>query len=284
VGEAVHIDPLDWVLDKVSAAKKAVRPISAPSVVPPGRAGFEKKDLSGVRSKEVELWHDWKNSGFHPAKLDPLLKSMKGLIESNARTYKNKVEIPVDAIDFEYKQRFVDAAKKYDPSKGTLHTWITGQLMKRPGRFIKSNQNFARSPENVLQDVGKFNRAKATLAERLGHEPDAHSIAQETGFSLKQVKRLTKEIRRGLIASGDAEDIPQMSAANANARVEEVKHLIYPQLTKEEKIVHEYTTGMFGKPKLRTSEIAKKLGWDDSKVSKKKKDIWAKMQHYLGDE
>lgn len=267
---------IDWVLEKTGAAKKP------PLMVTPTLKPAEKKDLSKTRTTEVELWHDWKNSGFHPNKLDPLYNSMKNLVESSARTYKNRVEIPTAAIDFEYKKIFADAAKRWDVSKGAaLHSWITGQISKRIQRFIKTNQNFVRIPEYRTEKIGKFKAVKADLTERLGHEPDAITIAEESGMSLKEVKRLTKELRKGLIASGDSDDIPQLASVNDNARAEEVKLLIHPQLTKDERLVHEYWFGMFGKPKLRTSQIAKSQGWDDSKVSKLKRSIREKAMPYL---
>jgi DNA-directed RNA polymerase specialized sigma subunit len=266
-------NPLDWVLEKTGAKKKAPVLLPAPKM--------SKKDFTGQRSNEVQLWHDWKESGFHPKKLLPLYKSMENIIHKSASRYRNRVEIPTSAIDFEYQNIFTQAAKEWDPSKSQLHTWLTGQLDKRIQRFIKTNQNFTRMPEYRAAKVKKFLAVKAELTDQLGHEPPAQHIAEHTGFSLKEVKRLTKELRKGLVASGDADDIPQISPINMNARAEEVKHLIYPSLNKEEQIVHEYTFGMFGKPVLRTGELAKKMGWDDSKVSKLKKSIRTKMEKHM---
>lgn len=269
---------IDWVLDKVGA-KKAPVVVKTVLKKPP-----EKKDFSQQRAKEVELWHVWKQSNFHPKKFEPLYKSMENLVHNEAKNYKGRVEIPNAAIDWEFKKIFVDSAKRWDPAKGAqLHSWVTDQMKKRIQRFIKTNQNFARIPEYRLAHVNKFKAVKAELTNKLGHEPDTNTLAEETGLHPKEIKRLTKELRKGLIAAGDADDIPQISGINDDARIEEVKHLIVPQLTPQERIVHEYTFGMFGKPKLKTSQLAKKMSWDDSKVSKLKKSILTKMQPYLGD-
>jgi DNA-directed RNA polymerase specialized sigma subunit len=271
-------DPLDWVLGKIGAAKKAPVVVKSVQKKPP-----EKKDFSQQRVKEVQLWQDWKSSGFHPKKMEPLYKSMENLVHNAAKNYKGRVEIPNAAIDWEFKKIFAESARRWDHSKGAqLHSWVTDQMNKRIQRFIKTNQNFARIPEYRLAKVNKFKAVKAELTEKLGFEPDTQTLAEETGFHPKEIKRLTKELRKGLIASGEADDIPQLLETE-DARLEEVKHLIVPQLTPQERIVHEYTFGMFGKPRLKTSQLAKKMGWDDSKVSKLKKAIATKMNPYLGD-
>lgn len=267
MNDADNIDPLTWVLEKTGAAKKPSTPKAAP-------------DLTAKKITEIQMVDDWRKSGFKPAKLNPILQSLKPLIEGHARKYKNRVEIPNSALDFEYKKNVTKALKTWDPDKASLGTWVT-RNMQRVDRFVKMNQNFARIPEARAAKIGKFKAVKADITERLGYEPDAYTLADESGLSLKEVKLLTKEIRKGLIVGGE-EDIPQMSAINVDAGIDEVKHLIYPELTQQERIVHEYTTGLFGKPVLKTSQIAKRQGWDDSKVSKLKKSIKTKMEKYTG--
>lgn len=281
-------EALDWVLGKLSAAKKpaAPKPVEifkfpkAPIAGPPLTPEAKKKELGSKKQTEISLWKNWHSGGRKPKDLDPLLKSMQPLIESRARIYKNNVEIPNAAIDFEHKRLAVEALHKYDPAKGAaLGTWVTNYL-KKAGRFIQTHQNFTRITEPVAAKIGKFNAAKAELTERLGFEPDAHALSEETGFSLKEVKRLTKDQRKGLVSSGiPGSDVGP--AALLSSRDQEVIHLIYHQLTPQERSVHEYTFGLYGKPALKPGQIAKQLKMDSSKVAKLRTSIFNKMKPHL---
>lgn len=273
-------EALDWVLEKLSAARKA-QPVAP--LVPD-----KKEELKAKQPKELELWKAYKASGFHPAKLNPLIKSFQGLLNERIRHFKNRVEIPVSVIDHVHKVEFVDALKSYDPKRGTqLNTHIFNRLRKA-GRFIDANKNFAYIPENISKNIGFFNTFKAELSEKLGYEPDDQTIHDEAVkqrhprlglISLKEIKRLNREQRKGFVQKGHESDL--LFPDELNPRELEVAHLIVFQLTPEERAVHEYTLGLNGKPKLAPGAIAKKLKMDNSKVSKLRSSAWAKMQPYL---
>lgn len=280
---------LSWALEKISAKKAKTPKVEvfqfpkAPvPVVPVALPTPEdkKKELGTKKKSEIDLWKSWNDGGRKPKELDPLLKSMQPLIESRSRIYKNNVEIPTAAIDFEHKRLAVEALQKYNPAKGAaLGTWVSNYL-KKASRFIQTHQNFARITEPIAAKIGKFNAAKAELADRLGFEPDAQTIAEETGFSLKEIKRLTKDQRKGLVSSGLA-GTDVSPAATLSSRDQEVIHLIYHQLTPAERSVHEYTFGLMGKPVLKPGAIAKQLKMDSSKVAKLRTSIFNKMKPHL---
>jgi len=281
----VDEDPLDWVIEKLSAGK--TRPSSA---LAPKPAVKPKPDLTAKKQTEVDLFHHWNSNGRKPLDLDPLLKSFQPLIQTRVNHYKNRVEIPVSAIEHEHKKAFVKALETWDPKKGgSLSTWVMTNLRKA-GRYVDSNKNFARITENVYKNIGAFNAVKSELTEKIGHEPDAQTIHDHlvtTGhsrlgmLSLKDIQRLNNEQRKNLIekgyeSAGSAGYIPQL-----DPRHEEVVHLIYHQLTPQERSVHELTFGLNGQPKLKPGEIAKRLKMDGSKVSKLRTSIWNKMEPFL---
>jgi DNA-directed RNA polymerase specialized sigma subunit len=275
---------LEWVLAKL-AAKRAAKPFSAPK--PVLSAEEKKQELKAKQPHELRLWQDYRESGWHPEKLDPLLRSFGGLINSRISLYKNRVEIPTSTIEHVHKKEFVAALKSYDPKKAALNTHITNRL-KKAGRYIESNKNFAYIPENVSKNIGAFNAFKAELQERLGFEPDDTTLHDEAlkanhpklgALSLKDIKRLNRDQRKGLIQSGHEQDL--IRPEELDARELEVAQLIVHQLTPQERLVHEYTLGLNGKEKLAPGQIAKKLKMDNSKVSKLRKAIWTKMAPYL---
>jgi DNA-directed RNA polymerase specialized sigma subunit len=290
LGTIERTETLDWVLSKLSAAKKKPAELPAPKKLTPPEP-FKKLDLQDTRKREVELWQKWKKTG-KPADLEPLYKSMTPLIQRRVNLYKNKAEVPTSFIEHEHKKHFVNALKSWDPKKGTqLSSWVTTHL-KKAGRAIEQNKNFARIPENISRYIGSYNAVKSELEEKLGHEPSSQDIHDHVlvsghptlgALSLKTIQRLEREQRRGLIQSeADVEETrgnPLLSS-----RAEEVIRLIVHQLTPQERTVHEYTFGLGGKPKLKSGEIATKLKWDNSKVSKLRTSAYKKMEPYLGND
>jgi DNA-directed RNA polymerase specialized sigma subunit len=289
---------LEWVLGKIAAASKkapAKPAYSIPKFEPSKPASFQPAAPLGAerKQKEVDLWHQWNNNGRKPKDLDPLLKSFSNVIQKRMNSFRG-AEVPKSAIQHKLKTFAVEAFKTWDPKKGgALNTWVTIKL--KPGeRYVNSNKNQTYSPENITQHIGSYNTLKSELHEKLGYEPDAHYIhdhllefghPKETfaALSLKDIKRLEKEQRRSLVASShDSEEIT--GVPNMSSRAEEVKHLIIPELTHEERAVHEFSFGLNGKAQLKPGEIAKKLKMDNSKVSKLRSSILRKMQKHMGGE
>lgn len=278
---------LEWVLEKMSAAKKAKKGTSA-SAPKFKTKTFEppapKKDLTSKKQTELEMWKTWKKSDYDKAHLQPLLKSLTPFINSYVNKYKGRVEIPASALEFEGKRLAVNALKDYKPSQKTaLSTWV-GWNLNKLSRFVNKTQNFARIPENLSRHIGTYKAVKADLSDRLGHEPDDITLYEEASkiddrISLGTIKRLNKEIRKGLI-SANHEGF-EASNVTQDDRHKEVQTLIWHQLSPQERVVHEYTFGLNGKPELGTGAIAKKLKWDPSKVSKMKTSIANKMKPFL---
>lgn len=286
--EVADIDgSLSWVLEKMSAAKKKAKGGFVPKPQATPAADDAKKrlqELTATRATELEMWKAWKKGGEQPKHLDVLLKSLTRVIQKRANEAgKGRVEVPSAAIDFDHKQQAVKALRSFDPSKGVkLTTWVTTNL-KKSTRFIHNTQNLARITEPLAMKIGTFRAVQSDLTERLGHPPDDHSLHQALvphGYSMKDIKRLNKEVRKSYVSGqGGMDDVT--SALNSSPDVE-VIHLVVPQLSKSELAVHEYTFGLNGKAKLTPGAIAKKLKMDNSKVAKLRTSIWKKMEPHLG--
>lgn len=271
-----------WVLEKLGAPKKA-KGISAPKA-PAVEPAKKAQDLTLKRAGELELWKVWKAGGEKPKHLDPLLKSLNPVIQRRAmEAGRGRVEVPSAAIDFELKKHVVKALRTYDPSRGAqLTSWISTNL-KKASRFIHNTQNATRITEPLAMKIGAYNAVKSELTERLGHSPDDQSLHEALiphGFSMKDIKRLNKEIRKSYISGQGGLDDVQTSMSSSLEN--EVIQLVIPQLSKPELAVHEFTFGLNGKPKLAPGQIAKKLKMDNSKVSKLRTSAWEKMKPHLG--
>lgn len=295
--ETYRVEAIDWLLSKLSAAKKkpslvTPAPIKLPEMPKfPGAKTPEqrKKDLVGIKAKEIELWHTWKKSGEDPKHLSPLLKSMSNIVRSRVNVF-SRAEVPTAAVEHEHKKKVVEALRTWDPKQGQLNTWVEWK-MKNAGRYVEKYKNTARIPENISKHIGSYNAVKSELTENLGFEPDIHKIHEFVlktkhptlkGVSVKNLMRLEREQRKTFIDQGYDSDSDIGPAHLLSSREEEVAHLIMPQLTEQERTVHEFSIGLNGKPVLKPGAIAKKMKMDISKVSKLRTSIFNKMKPYLG--
>ncbi len=276
--EARQEEALEWVLNKLAAAKKPT------AVATPAPKISREQKLH-----EVDLWRKWKEGGEKPKDLDPLLKSMSGIIYERVNKFR-RAEVPSSAIIHEHKKEFVKSLRTWDPDKGSLSTWL-GNTMKRAGRYVETYKNPARITENISQHIGSFKAVKSELAEKLGHEPDAHAIHDYVLkikhptlgiLSLKDITRVEREQRKTFLDKGHDSEETGASPLLAS-RQEEVAYLIIPSLTPQERLVHEYTLGLNGKQQLKPGQIAKKLKMDNSKVAKLRTSIFNKMRPFLGE-
>jgi len=233
--------------------------------------------LDTKKAKELEMWQAWKDGGMDPKDLEPLLKSFRPMIRSKSNVYKGKVKmIPDSAIEAEFQLRFVDALRSYDPTKGSLGTYVYRYLDKSK-RFIVENQNIGRIPENRVYKLKLYTTRRDELTEDLGKIPSVSEMAKNLGWPLAEAKRMDAELRNDLTTQGFEEDPYALTPSKS----EEVLRLAKYELTGNERAVYEHLTG-FGRPQLTsTNEIAKALGMPDYQVSRLKNAIKKKLERYL---
>ncbi len=236
----------------------------------------KQKRLRAKQQKELELWTAWKKGGMQHEDLKPLLRSFRPMIKSKANIFARKVRIPPSAIDMTFQIEFVNALKSYDPSKGSLGTYVYRYLDKGR-RWVTENQNVGRIPENRVYEIRRYQDAVEDLKEELGEPPTQDQIAKKLGWSKNEVDRMDSELRNDLVTQGFEEDPFSITPS----KTEETLRLFKYELSGEQKEVYAYLTG-YGKPKtLSTSEIAKKLGKKDYQVSRIKNQIYLKLKKHL---
>ena len=247
-----------------------------------------KKDtsLEERTQKDLDLWKAWKDSGEHPDHFRPLLQQFKGLLSQKARPWLN-VDLPPSVVHAEFNKQFLAAARSFDPSKGTpFSAYVKKYAVKKVGRYFTTYQNPARIIETRSgHQKGLFDNAVAVLTDQFNREPTTYELSEHLGWSPAEVGRAQSENRRNLIGGsvspGYKYDTQQDPVVNTPSRETEVLQMIKPQLTSEELNVYEYLIGDGGKPKLKPGEIAKKLGWNPSKVTRYKNAIADKVRQYL---
>ncbi len=233
--------------------------------------------LDDKKARELKMWQKWLDGGQNPSDLKPLLRSFRPMIRAKVNVYKGKVKmIPDSAIESEFQLRFVDALRSYDPSKGSLGTYVYRYLDKAK-RFIVENQNIGRIPENRVYKIKQFTVVRDDLVEDLGRAPHTKEIAERLGWSLAETSRMESELRNDLLSQGFEED----PYALVPSKSEEVLRLFKYELSGNERAVYEYLTG-YGKAQTSsTGDIARAMKIPDYQVSRLKNTIKKKLQQYL---
>lgn len=249
-----------------------------------------QKDPSGVivpytgrAADEVDLWRKWKASGEDPDKLQPLLNSLSPVITSQVNRHAPP-RMYRPAIEAEARALTVRALKRYDPAKGAQITTHVTTNLRGLNRFVKKHQNFTRIVEAQAHKIGEYQRTQDALTEELGRPPTSIELAERMKLSVKKVERLKLEMRPDIFVlpiageegGGDLNPFTEMSPVHR-----EIIEMLPYDLSTEELLVFNHLFGLHGKKKIAsTGEIARALGWSDSKVSQVKNKISAKYKSY----
>lgn len=276
------VEALDWVLAKLSARARAApkAPTYKAPEVKPVKPVAPIASFQGVASpkvqKDLELWKAWKSAPKHEKgeKFDDLMGAMSGVVNKNLNKFRgaqlNRVQLEGKAYELAHKAftRYVPS----NPKGASPSTWLNWGLKGLKREAVKL-QNTARITEPTSQIKNKFETSKAELTERLGYEPTLKQIAEHSGLPEKSVLKIHREIRRDYDISGGGEEIEGAGFRRIDP-YEQVAHIIYHDLKPYEQKVHELIYPRDGsKPMLKSGDIARKLKWEVSKVSKAKNTI-----------
>jgi len=251
---------------------------------------WEQKDPSGKAvpytgkaATELDLWRQWKVSNENPEKLQPLLNSLNPVITAQVNRHAPP-RMYRPAIEAEARALTVKALKKYDPSRGAQITTHVTTNLRGLNRFVKKHQNFTRIVEAQAHKIGELQRTQDSLTEELGRPPTSLEIADRMKIGVKKVERLKLEMRPDIfvIPSGGEEGGMDLNPFTEMSPVHrEIVEMLPYELTTEEQQVFSYLFGLSGKKQTSsTGEIARSLGWSDSKVSQVKKKIADKYKAY----
>lgn len=253
----------------------AIAGITAPAPV------YAPTQGSATQEDELQMWREWKKSGYSPAKLEPLHKSMEKIIHSTVHRYRG-VDIPPRLIQAEAEKHFIEALKSYDPNKGAKLSTHVMNMQKRVDRFVKSHQNLARVVEGRAQTWGDYQSARSTLHDQLGRDPTARELAERMSTQMKknitprEAARYMAEDRRDLVQTG----LDQNAFVTLPTQDRLVLKMVEEELTPEEKAVYERMFGINGAPLQKPGEIARSLRIHPSKVSRLSASITKKIEAY----
>lgn len=227
-----------------------------------------------LQANEMRLWRQWKRTK-DPKVMGELVDSMQPIIQQTTGKFKD-VTIPRSAIEAEATHQAIIGIQTYNPKKGAKLSTHVYNRMPKVNRFVYEHQNVGRIPEHRVLKINTYQTAYETLQSDLGREPSAMEISDELGWSLPEVERMERELRKEVIGSvleSGGNDFSFMGANEEN----KVLGYIYYELSPQEKVVFENVSGYAGRPILSDNQVARRLNMQPEEVRRIKRRIADKI-------
>lgn len=228
------------------------------------------------KERDIRLWHAY-NDNPSQMTLTPLMKSLEPLIQSQVSKWHGAVARPV--LEARARVLALEAIKSFDPSMGNaLSTHVTNRLQKL-SRTVYTHQDAVRVPEHRKLKVMAYMRAQQELMDVNGREPSSDELRDHLRWSPKMLQVVESSMGSELVESEDvgAGLFETTSIWDQNTNDAMVDMIVF-DLPPDEKMIYEHTTGYGGKPILSNTELAAKLGINQSQLSYKKRKLVEKIK------
>lgn len=171
----------------------------------------------------------------------------------------------------------LQAAKKYDPSKGTqLNTHLMSDL-RRLSRTARQRRAVIHVPENVYFNSRRLREAAAEFAELHSREPTDEELADKTGLSVRQIRKI-QEYKGGVPSAAFVSEKGDHMQDKARDYYDVWVDHVYHDLDPVDKKIFDHVAGYRGKPIKPKSVIAKELKISPAAVSYRIKNITSKLE------
>lgn len=211
--------------------------------------------------------------------LNQLIEQNKDLLSAKSFIFR-KAPIPGAAIEGEAMRLLLVAVNRYDPNSTANFRTYLEHTLRGLNRYVNSNKNIARIPENRLAQIRHFETIKSLLRTDRGRDPTIDELSDELGWSMPEVAAMNKSLKQKDLS--EMSFISEDAATRVSSRLTETGELLYVTLLPEEKLVYDYLLGAHGKPKLSSVfTIARKTKLSTDKVYRVRRDISRKLNTYI---
>ena len=177
------------------------------------------------------------------------------------------------------KKLAIDAFRTFSPTKGAkLRTHLLIRLQPLRRAYTKRLSPLA-VPERVQLDKMRIDQTEQAFTQLHGREPSDAELAEETGLSLKRISHV-KAFAGGSLSEGRMviEGEQMLPGSNVVTPEDIVVEFVHHDLDPVDKKILEWKTGLYGKRRLTTGEIARRLKITPSAVSQRAAKIALKLE------
>lgn len=243
------------------------------------RATQRYGELRGRRGQELQLWYDWHQNGRKQEHLEPLLRSLDPLIraETTKRMQGLGGSIASSALKNQLRNATVRALETYDPKKGTqLTTHVINNFM-RVTDFVAANRNPKYMPREDVERFGAFQNAKIEFQELHGREPTHTELANQLGWSQRQIKKMHKGFGSEAFTDMGTELEHDIQHEDPIQQVRSALHLMRSTMTPEQQQFADLHYPEEGAQQKSVSAIAKAMKIPEHKAYRIKKKVEATL-------
>lgn len=237
--------------------------------------GFDEHLKKKPRSSLTEAYEFW-HANQTPANMQAALAAAKPVIGKAITSYAGGDK----ALTGRAKRLAIDAFRNYDPTRGTkLNTHLMIRLQPLQRSFSKRVTPLA-VPERVQLDQYRLRLAEEEIKQTRNREGADSELSEMTGMTARRIAHVRK-FSKGTLSEG------QMTTPEAGVNLPGSEGLspediyveyVHHDLDPIDKKIMEWKTGMYGKERLGTTQIARKLGITPSAVSQRAAKIARKLE------
>jgi DNA-directed RNA polymerase specialized sigma subunit len=169
--------------------------------------------------------------------------------------------------------------KNYDPDKGAAPSTHIWNNLQKITRTAMESQMSGHIPEYRNLKRSSYMTVKQNLIDRQGYEPNTAQMADELGWSQKEVGRMENELG-GEITASKAEFDFYGNSTTGESTDKILSDYLYHELNDKEKVIFEHTFGYGGKKILNNKELAKRLNTNEMAIHRMKKKMSKQIQEY----
>jgi RNA polymerase primary sigma factor len=222
------------------------------------------------------------------------------MIQANLRLVVNVAKghmgwgVPLPDLIQEGNIGLMQAVQKFDHRRGyKFSTYAVPWIWQAVNRAVNDQSRMVRLPGHLIDELTKLNRARNTLAQKLGRQPSDKELASETGLESKKLALLLKLSSGGPVSFekpmgeeggqlGDLiadQTILRPEEQSTASLLKEKLSRTLESLTPRERRIIELRFGLDDEYSRTLEEVGTELGLSKERIRQIEKEALAKLRH-----
>lgn len=240
--------------------------------------GLKEKTANKKAQDDLALWHAWNKGGQTAELMQPLLQRYEPLLNRRVNEWKAPAVSPA-AFKAELQRHFIDAAKTYDPARGTVFNTHVQYRIQKAKRYNAKYQNVGYIPEGQAEHIGDIQAAQNELSEQFGRPPTADEISSHLDLPTHKVKTVLRALRNDVPSSRFESDPFEAATSRESDVIRLMQRRPDEYFTPDESKVFNHIFATNGHKKITdTTTLATTLGVSQPKISRIKTSIAGKIK------
>jgi DNA-directed RNA polymerase specialized sigma subunit len=229
-----------------------------------------------IEDRLAEPYKAWKSKPQDEDAREQFLEAISPIVDSNISripgTDKNQLTI-------QGKLLAMSAMNRYDPTRGSIATYLDRQLMSL-GRESRKQVNVLSIPDRLMTSSQMLDGAEMELEDELGRPPTTTELADKMRISIKQIERLRNlghERNTGSYSTPEEDEDVHLPGVIQTINPQYRHDFVLSSLANDpiSQFIYEHDNGLHGKRKISTEKLASRLKLSPGAISQRRNKISA---------